>query len=87
LSVVHAAVSGTTPWHDQLRAIRAAARQFLGFGSADLVFAGFAAGTTSSTPYNHYALLCSIENAFGLDHLGLAAQPGLGCFGKDVYNR
>jgi hypothetical protein len=44
-------------------------------------------GTKNSKPYNHYALLCSIENAFGLDHLGLAAQPGLGCFGKDVYNR
>ena len=43
-------------------------------------------GTTNPTPYNHYALLCSIENAFGLDHLGLAGQPGLQCFGKDVYN-
>jgi phosphatidylinositol-3-phosphatase len=44
-------------------------------------------GTKNAKPYNHYALLCSIENAFGLDHLGLAGQPGLGCFGKDVYNR
>ena len=44
-------------------------------------------GSTNATPYNHYALLCSIENVFGLDHLGLAAQPGLQCFHKDVYNR
>ena len=44
-------------------------------------------GTKNAKPYNHYALLCSIENAFGLDHLGLAGQPGLECFGKDVYNR
>jgi len=44
-------------------------------------------GTKNAKPYNHYALLCSIENAFGLEHLGLAGQPGLECFGKDVYNR
>jgi phospholipase C len=43
-------------------------------------------GSTNPTPYNHYALLCSIENAFGLDHLGLAAQPALRCFANDVYN-
>ena len=38
-----------------------------------------------ATPYNHYALLCSIENIFGLAHLGFAGAPGLACFGKDVY--
>jgi phosphatidylinositol-3-phosphatase len=43
------------------------------------------AGTTNATPYNHYALLCSIENLFGLDHLGFAGAPGLTCFGSDVY--
>ncbi len=42
--------------------------------------------TTNATPYNHYALLCSIENAFGLGHLGFAGGPGLTCFGKDVYD-
>jgi hypothetical protein len=42
--------------------------------------------TTSATPYNHYALLCSMENVFGLTHLGFAGAPGLSCFGKDVYN-
>ncbi len=43
-------------------------------------------GTTDATPYNHYALLCSIENIFGLSHLGFAGAPNLTCFGKDVYN-
>ena len=45
------------------------------------------AGSTSATPYNHYALLCSIENWFGLDKLGMAGQPGLACFGDDVLNQ
>jgi hypothetical protein len=43
------------------------------------------AGTTNATPYNHYALLCSVENLFGLGHLGFAGAPGLKCFGTDVY--
>ena len=43
-------------------------------------------GTTNSTPYNHYSLLCSMENVWGLDHLGFAGAPGLNCFGKDVYD-
>ena len=36
-------------------------------------------------PYNHYALLRSLEDLFGLDHLGFAAQAGLKPFGNDVY--
>ena len=43
-------------------------------------------GTTNDTPYNHYALLCSMEDVFDLSHLGLAGRPGLACFGPDVYN-
>jgi hypothetical protein len=43
-------------------------------------------GTTDPTPYNHYALLCSLEDQFGLKHLGFAGAPGLTCFGKDVYD-
>jgi phosphatidylinositol-3-phosphatase len=42
--------------------------------------------TTNATPYNHYALLCSIENVFGLSHLGFAGAAGLTCFGNDVYD-
>jgi hypothetical protein len=44
-------------------------------------------GSTSHTPYNHYALLCSMENLFGLRKLGYAGTPGLQCFGSDVYNK
>jgi len=44
-------------------------------------------GTTNPTPYNHYSLLCSMEDVWGLDHLGFAGAPGLTCFGKDVYNQ
>ncbi len=43
--------------------------------------------TFSSAPYNHYSLLASIEDIFGLRHLGYARTPGLNRFGLDVYNR
>ncbi|HEX5487394.1 MAG TPA: phosphoesterase, partial [Limnobacter sp.] len=42
-------------------------------------------GTVSNVAYNHYAMLKSIENGFGLDYLGFAAQPGLVTFGVDVF--
>jgi hypothetical protein len=51
-----------------------------------LISAQVKPGTTDPTPYNHYALLCSLENIFGLSHLGFAGAPGLTCFGKDVYD-
>jgi hypothetical protein len=44
-------------------------------------------GTTSAQQYNHYSLLRSIEDVFGLPHLGYAAAPGLRPFGPDVYTR
>jgi hypothetical protein len=44
-------------------------------------------GTTTSIAYDHYSLLASIEDLFGLPHLGEAAQPGLASFGHDVFNR
>jgi hypothetical protein len=44
-----------------------------------------APGSENATPYNHYALLCSVEDLFGLEHLGFANAPGLACFGPDVY--
>ena len=43
-------------------------------------------GTTDAKPYNHYSLLCSIENDFSLTHLAQANAKGLPCFGKDVYD-
>ena len=42
--------------------------------------------SVNDTPYNHYALLRSIEDIFALPHLGFAAQPDLKPFGADVYN-
>jgi phosphatidylinositol-3-phosphatase len=43
-------------------------------------------GTTSERPYNHYSLLASIEDLFGLPYLGYAAAPDVNRFGADVYS-
>ena len=43
-------------------------------------------GTVSRTPYNHYTLLGSVENLFGLSHLGYAGLPGETYFGADIFN-
>ncbi|MET7900622.1 alkaline phosphatase family protein [Streptomyces sp. NPDC005336] len=43
-------------------------------------------GTWSSTPYNHYSLLASIEDQFGLPYLGYSGRQGLNHFGTDVFN-
>jgi hypothetical protein len=43
-------------------------------------------GTSSGYGYNHYALLGSLEDVFGLPRLGYAATPGRRTFGLDVYN-
>ena len=43
-------------------------------------------GTVSNTPYNHYSMLRSVENLFGLPYLGYAGQSGLVAFGSDVYS-
>lgn len=42
-------------------------------------------GTVSNVAYNHYSLLRSIEDWFGLPHLGYAGMPGLRPFGTDVF--
>ncbi|HUP93242.1 MAG TPA: alkaline phosphatase family protein [Solimonas sp.] len=42
-------------------------------------------GTVSDVPYNHYAMLRSIEDMFGLPYLGYAGQMGLVTFGPDVF--
>ena len=44
-----------------------------------------APGSVSTVQYNHYSLLRSIENLFGLSHLGFAAPPGLTPFGPDIF--
>ena len=42
-------------------------------------------GTVSTVKYNHYSGLRSIEDIFGLSHLGDAAMPQVKSFGPDVY--
>lgn len=42
-------------------------------------------GTVSGVDYNHYSMLRTIEDIFGLPHLGDAAEPGVRSFGKDVF--
>jgi hypothetical protein len=44
-------------------------------------------GTVTQQPYNHYTLLRSIEDVFGLSHLGYAQLPGERSLGTDVFNR
>jgi hypothetical protein len=44
-------------------------------------------GTTSTVPYNHYSLLRSLEETFGIsEHLGYANELNLATFGDDVYS-
>jgi hypothetical protein len=44
-------------------------------------------GTVTQQPYNHYTLLRSIEDVFGVSHLGYAQLPGERSLGTDVFNR
>ncbi len=46
-----------------------------------------APGTVTQTPYNHYTMLRSIEDMFGLPHLGYAGLSGETSFGSDIFNR
>ena len=42
-------------------------------------------GTVSAVQYNHYSLLRTIEDIFGLPHLGDAAMPQARSFGADIF--
>lgn len=42
-------------------------------------------GTVSDVPYNHYSMLRSIEDMFGLPYLGYAGQMDLVTFGDDIF--
>jgi hypothetical protein len=42
--------------------------------------------TWSTTPYNHYSLLASLEEVYRVRKLGMASVDGLPVFGLDVYN-
>jgi len=43
-------------------------------------------GTVSTESYNHYSLLRSIEDAFGLSYIGFAGARGVLSFGSDICN-
>jgi hypothetical protein len=42
-------------------------------------------GTLSKVEYNHYSLLRSVEDMFGVSHLGYAGADGLKAFGDDIF--
>jgi phosphatidylinositol-3-phosphatase len=42
-------------------------------------------GTASTTPYNHFSFLRTVEDLFHLGHLGYAGSPDPGSFGPDVF--
>jgi phosphatidylinositol-3-phosphatase len=46
-----------------------------------------APGTVTHTAYDHYTMLGSVENIFGLSHLGYAGLPHSTYFGTDIYKR
>ncbi|HEX3976338.1 MAG TPA: alkaline phosphatase family protein [Solirubrobacteraceae bacterium] len=46
-----------------------------------------APGTITHTAYDHYTMLGSVENIFGLSHLGYAGLPHSVSFGTDIYKR
>ncbi len=54
---------------------------------AVLISPCIAPGTVSDVMYNHYAMLGSVENLFGLAHIGYAQLPGEHYFGSDIYTR
>ena len=66
---------------------RVAADGFYGGGriGAVLLSRFIRPGTVSETPYNHYSLLKSIEDIFGLGHLGYAQPDVVATFGADVF--
>jgi phosphatidylinositol-3-phosphatase len=43
-------------------------------------------GTTSQEPYNHFSLLRTIEDIFGLAHLGYAGAPGVTSFEPSLFS-
>jgi hypothetical protein len=46
-----------------------------------------APGTITHAAYDHYTMLGSVENIFGLSHLGYAGLPHTTYFGTDIYKR
>jgi hypothetical protein len=44
------------------------------------------AGTANQEPFNDFSLLRTLENLFGLAHLGYAALPKVEALGASVFN-
>jgi phosphatidylinositol-3-phosphatase len=44
-------------------------------------------GTVTATPYNHFSLLRTVEDIFGMQHLGYAGTPNPGSFDADIFTR
>ena len=44
------------------------------------------AGTTSQEPYNHFSLLRTVEDIFGLRHLGYAADSKASSFESSLFS-
>jgi hypothetical protein len=44
-------------------------------------------GTVTQVAYNHFTMLRSVEDLFGMAHLGMAGLPGATSFGDDVFTR
>jgi len=57
-----------------------------GMSGAILISRFIKPGTLSLRSYNHYSYLRSMEDLFGLPHLGYAGVPGLRPFGADIYS-
>jgi phosphatidylinositol-3-phosphatase len=44
------------------------------------------AGTTSETYFNHFSLLATVEELFGLEKIGYAAEPAITGFDESIFN-
>ena len=58
-----------------------------GITGAVLLSPFIAPGTVTQVPYNHFTMLRSVEDLFGLSHLGMAGVAGGRAFGDDVFTR
>ena len=43
-------------------------------------------GTTSETYFNHFSLLATVEELFGLEKIGYAAEPAITGFDESIFN-
>ncbi len=58
-----------------------------GITGAVLLSPFIAPGTVTQVPYNHFTMLRSVEDLFGVAHLGMAGVAGAVAFGADVFTR